>query len=163
MQVAHGIRRQSDGIEFVIAVFDDWDALQTVLEDMVTEHGPRLSATVLHARKDNPKPAVSSCLSNGSIQLHFARSNQYITCTSGDVAEGLAARLASGARTLADALHSWMSSDQAWQLQCHIEKGRLVLWLPLTTSEEFGAVCGRLVHASPHMIGLCNIDFRARP
>lgn len=84
------------------------------------------------------------------ITLQFAASKQRICCTRGEVAEKLAARLARGARSLADALHSWLSTDQTWQLQNHIEKGRLVLWLELPTSEEFGAVCGRLVQASPH-------------
>ena len=160
MEETRSTRSREDGGQFVIAVFDDWDALQTVLEDMAG-HGLSRADTVLHARKDNPPQAVSSGLLKEIIELHFERSTPSIHCTRGEVADELAARLARGARSLADALHSWLSPDQAWELQSHIEKGRLVLWLRLPTSEEFGAVCGRLVQASPHMVGLCNIKFKA--
>ncbi len=77
------------------------------------------------------------------------------------MAEGLLAQLADGARSLADALHDWLSPDQAGQLQRHVEKGRVVLWLRLLPTEPFGVVCGRLVQASPHMVGLCTIDAKA--
>jgi hypothetical protein len=160
MEETHGIRSQEYGAQFAIAVFDDWDALQTVLEDIAV-HEPGRASIVLHGRMDDPPPAVRSGLLNEVIELHFERSTQCIRCTRGEVAEELAARLTGGARSLADALHSWLSPDQAGQLQSHIEKGRLVLWLQLPTSEEFGAVCGRLVQASPHMVGICNINFKA--
>ena len=160
MKEKDGIRSQGYGAQFVIAAFDDWNALRAVLEGMALQH-PSRSDTVLHARKDNPPPAVSSDLLKEVTQLHFTRPKQCITCSSGEVAEELAARLARGAHSLADALRSWLSADQAWQLQNHVEKGRLVLWLQLPTPEEFGAVCGRLVQASPHMVGLCNINFEA--
>jgi hypothetical protein len=160
MKETHGIRSQEHGAQFVIAVFDDWDALQGVLEDVSAREFDRFG-TLLHAREDNPPLAVRSGLLKEITELQFAASKQRIYCTRGEVAEKLAARLAHGARSLADAFHSWLSTDQAWQLQSHIEKGRLVLWLQLPTSEDFGAVCGRLVQASPHMVGLCNIDFKA--
>jgi hypothetical protein len=152
------VRLPGEVAHFVFAVFDDWDALETVLGDMVEPDSSR-SGTVFHARKDNPPPGLRSGLLKEATQLHFKGSNLTITCTRGEVAEELTARLASGARTLAGALHSWLSPDQAWQLQHHLEKGRVVLWLYLSATDEFGAVCGHLVQASPHMVGLCNINF----
>jgi hypothetical protein len=143
------------GAQFVIAVFDDWDALQAVLKDASAYEFDRFG-TLLHARKDDPPPAVRSGLLKEITELQFVESKQRICCTRGEVAEQLTAKLAHGARSLADALHSWLGTDQAWQLQSHIEKGHLVLWIQLP-SEEFGAVCGRLLQASPHMIGLCNL------
>lgn len=160
MRKAHNIRSQEDRSQFVIAVFDDWHALQTVLQDMTADELGRFG-TVLHARKDHPPLTVTSGFLKEITELHFESSKQRICCTRGEVAEELASRLATGARSLADALRSWLTTDQAWQLQSHIEKGRLVLWLRLPTSEAFGAVCGRLVHASPHMVGLCNINPKA--
>jgi hypothetical protein len=61
MQLTQGIRSQGDGTQFVIAVFDDWDALERILADMAA-HGSIRSGTVLHARKDSPPQAVSSGL-----------------------------------------------------------------------------------------------------
>ena len=156
MKTTRSTRSPGEVAHFVIAVFDDWDALETVLGDMVKPVSSR-SGTVFHARKDKPPLALRSGLLKEVTQLHFARSSQSVTCTSGEVAEKLNANLDSGAHSLADALHSWLSPDQAWQLQNHVEKGRLVLWLQLPATEEYGAICGRLVQASPHMVGLCNI------
>ena len=113
--------------------------------------------TLLYARNDDPPPVVLSRLLKEITKLQFEGSKHHICCTRGGVATELAARLAHGERSLADALRSWLSTDQARQLQSHIEKGHLVLWLRLPTSEEFGRVCGRLVQATPHMVGLCNI------
>jgi hypothetical protein len=155
-----GVSLEEDGARCAIAVFDDWDTLQTVLEDIAVRE-PGRSGTVLHAREDNLPPAVSSVLPKAMTELRFARSTLRIRCTGGEIADELAARLARGARSLADALNGWLSPDQAWQLQSHIEKGRLVLWLQLPRSEEFGVVCGRLVQASPHMVGLCTVAFKA--
>jgi hypothetical protein len=144
------------GAQFVIAVFDEWEALQAVLEDMSLREFDRFG-TLLYARNDDPPPVVLSRLLKEITKLQYEGSKHHICCTRGGVATELAARLAHGARSLADALRSWLSTDQARQLQSHIEKGHLVLWLRLPTSEEFGRVCGRLVQATPHMVGLCNI------
>jgi hypothetical protein len=160
MRKAHDIRPQEDRAQFVITVFDDWHALQTVLQDMAADELGRFG-TVLHARKDHPPFMVTSGFLKEITELHFESSKQRICCTRGELAEELASRLAAGARSLADALRSWLTTDQAWQLQSHIEKGRLVLWLQLPTPEAFGAVCGRLVHASPHIVGLCSINLNA--
>jgi hypothetical protein len=64
-----------------------------------------------------------------------------------------------GAVSLANALRVWLSSEQARELASHVDKGHVVLWLELRTSEEFGDLCGRLVQASLHLIELCNIKF----
>ena len=113
------------------------------------------------ARKDSLPIAVSCKPLKEAVDLHFARSSParaIISCTSGRIAERLVKKLASGSGNLSDALHSWLSSDQSWQLQSHVEKGHIVLWMQPTTAEEFDAVCGRLVQASPHIIGICNVS-----
>jgi hypothetical protein len=160
MQTTRSIHSQEAGARFVIAVFDDWQALQAVLDDAGALEFDRFGA-VLHAREDDPPTALSSGLLKEIVDLRFERSTQGMHCTRGEFAEELAARLAGGAHSLAEALQSWLSTDQAWQLQSHIEKGRLALWLRLRSSEDSGTVCGRLVQASPHMVGLCTINFKA--
>ena len=159
MKKTRDIRWRDTGAQFVIAVFDDWAALQAVLDDIGAPELDRYSA-VLHAREDDPPTALSSGLLKEIIYLPFERSTQGMRCTSGEFADVLAARLAGGAQTLAEALEGWLSTDQAWQLQSHIEKGHLALWLRLRPSEDSGAVCGRLVQASPHLVELCTIDFK---
>jgi len=160
MQGAWGIEAERHGAQFVVAVFDDWETLHAVLVEL--EAGPtRRSGAVLHARKDIPPQASAVGLLKEMSQLNFARSPRHIGCTAGQFAEGLSARLSRGALSLADALHGWLSSEQALQLESHIEKGHLVLCVELRTFEDFSLVCGRLVQASPHMVALCNIRFES--
>ncbi len=78
----------------------------------------------------------------------------------GGIAEQLAVSSTQGEHTLADALCNWLTPDQARQLQSHIEKGHLVLLLELQILDDFGAVCARLVRASPHLVDLCKVRYR---
>jgi hypothetical protein len=146
--------------QFVVAVFDDWDALRAVLVDLQAD-ATMHSGAVLHARKDIPPTASSLGLLKDMAHLHFSQSRQDIACTVGKLAKELSARLAGGARSLTDALHGWFSPVQAGQLEDHIRKGRLVLCLQLRSPEDFSVVCGRLVQTSPHMVELCSIKFES--
>jgi hypothetical protein len=144
--------------QFVIAVFDDWDALHGALVS-VAAHAPLSTEVVLLARSDVPPHALASGLLKETTHLHFAQSRQHITCTIGQLANELSTKVATGAQSIAEALHAWLGSDQAEQLESHIEKGRLVLWVEVRTSEDYSIVCGMLVQASSHMVGLCKIGF----
>jgi hypothetical protein len=146
--------------QFVIAVFDDWEALHGALISVAT-HAPLRAGAVLHARNDVPPQVSALALLKEMTHLHFAQSSQHITCSMGQLANELSTKLAKGARSIADALHGWLGSDQAEQLESHIENGRLVLWVEVRTSEDYSVVCGRLVQASPHMVGVCKIGFEA--
>ena len=150
---------QTGGSQFVVAVFDDWDALHAILLELESDKVAHPVA-LLHARRDVPPKVSASSLLEQMTELHFERSHQHIACTMGQLAEAIATRLTGGARTLADALHDWLGSNQAKQLESHLERGHLVLSVELRTSDDFSVVCGRLVHASPHKVELCNINFK---
>ena len=152
------IRSQTNGSQFVVAIFDDWDTLHAVLQELESDKAAQPVA-LLHGRKDVPPKVSASSLLKQMTELHFARSRQHIACTMGQLAEALTTRLTGGARTLADALHDWLGSNQAKQLESHLERGHLALCVELRTSDDFSFVCGRLVEASPHMVELCNINF----
>lgn len=159
MQVASHIWAQQVA-QSVIAVFDDWEALQTVLVDMAAAELDR-SSTVLHARTDDPPLALSSGFLKEVVKLHFVPSRQRICCTRGEIADDLAARSARGSRSLADALHSGLASIRPCNCKATSKKGAWYCGSRLQTREEFGAVCGRLVQASPHVVGVCNTSIRA--
>ena len=63
MQKAGDIGTERTGSQFVVAVFDDWDALHAVLVDLEAD-ATLHSGAVLHARKDIP-PAASSLGAGG--------------------------------------------------------------------------------------------------
>ena len=149
-----------DAAQLVFAVFDDWDTLQTVLEDMVKANELTSSGALLHVCKDVPPSLQASGSLRSVTELRFGTSSVYVTCMGGGIAEQLAVSSTQGEHTLADALCNWLTPDQARQLQSHIEKGHLVLLLELQILDDFGAVCARLVRASPHLVDLCKVRYR---
>ena len=157
MQKSWGLVPQRNTAQFVLAVFDDWEALHAVLVDMEADATKRLGA-VLHAREDVSPRAATLGMLKEMAQLHFGP-RQRIACTVGQLARELSSRVTKGARNLAEALHGWLSAEQAGQLESHLERGHLVLCIELRTPEDFSVLCGRLVQASPHMVELCNIKF----
>jgi hypothetical protein len=152
-----GLVPERDTTQFVVAVFDDWEALHAVLVDMEADATMR-SGAVLHARVNVPPCAAALGMLKEMAQLHFGP-RQRIACTTGQLGRELSSRAAKGARNLAEALHGWLSAEQAGQLQSHLERGHLLLCVELRTPEDFSVLCGRLVQASPHMVELCNIKF----
>ena len=142
---------------FLIAVFDEWEALRSVLADLGTERIGGAGA-LLHMRKDEPPTLTASWLVQNMAELRFAALREGVRCTAGRLADALAKRSAGGVHDLASALRGWMSSEQAREVQWHVEKGRIVLWLEPLTSDDVDTACARLVHASPHLVELCNID-----
>lgn len=143
--------------QFVIAVFDDWEALESVLVNLGTKRIGRSSA-LLHTRDDPPHLPAVSWLVRDMTELRLAPSRQRARCTTGRPAARLATRLLEGAHSLARALRGWVSSEQARELEWHVASGRLVLWLQLSTAEEFETVCAQMVQASPHLVELCDLE-----
>jgi hypothetical protein len=103
-----------DAAQLVVAVFDDWDTLQTVLEDMVKANELTSSGALLHVCKDVPPPLHAS--GSSVTELRFGTSSVYVTCMGGGIAEQLAVSSAQGERTLVDALCNWLTPEQARQL-----------------------------------------------
>jgi len=158
MQVARHIWAQ-EVAQSVIAVFDDWEALQTVLVDMAAAELDR-SSTVLHARTDDPPLALSSGSLKEVVNLHFVPSRQRICCTRGEIADDLAVRSARGSRNLADTLHSGLASIEPCNCKATSKKGRLVLWVQAPDTRRVRRRV-RTLGASPHVVGVCNTSIRA--
>lgn len=141
--------------QFVIAVFDDWDAVESLLANLESDKIGRIGA-LLHMRADEPAVLAGSWLLQDMTELHFAASRRRVRCTTGRLAAQLATRSAAGSHDLAHALRGWVSPEQAKELQWQIESGRLVLWLQPARPEDFETVCAQMVQASPHLVELCD-------
>ena len=120
------------------------------------------SGALLHAHEGTPPIRSARWLVEEMLDVHFAAHLKRVRCTRGELAIALAARSDQGANNVAAALHGWVSPEQASELQWHIESGRIVLWLQPSTAEDFDIVCARLVRASPHLVGICNVDLDPR-
>ena len=148
---APGMKRS----QFVIAVFDDWSAVEGLLVSLGSDKIGRFGA-LLHTRTDEP-PMLA--ISQEMTELHFAASRSRVRCTTGRLSALLAMRSAGGAQDLAHALRGWVSAEQAKELQWHVESGRLVLWLQPSRPEDFETVCAQMVQASPHLVELSDAQF----
>jgi hypothetical protein len=143
---------------FVIAVFDDWVAVDNLLARLGSDKVGRLGA-VLHTRMDEPPMLAAPWLVHDMTELHFAASRSRVRCTAGRLAAKLVTRSTGGARDLAHALRGLVSAEQAKELQWHVESGRLVLWLEPSRPEDFETVCAQMVQASPHLVELSDAQF----
>jgi hypothetical protein len=146
--------------QLLIAVFDEWEAVESVLADLGTERIGR-SGALLHRRKGEPSTLTPSWLVHDMAELRFAARSERVRCTAGRLADELARRSAGGEHDLASALRGWMSSEQAREVQWHVAKGRIVLWLEPPTSEDVETACAQLVRASPHLVELCEADLKS--
>jgi hypothetical protein len=144
--------------QFVIAVFDDWNAVEDLLASLGSDKIGRFGA-LLHTRTDEPLMQAATWLVQDMTELYFAASRSRVRCTAGRFATQLATRSAGGARDLAHALRGWVSAEQAKELQWHVESGRLVLWLQPSRPEDFETVCAQMVQASPHLVELSDAQF----
>jgi hypothetical protein len=144
--------------QFVIAVFDDWNAVEGLLASLGSDKIGHFGA-LLHTGADEPPTQAVSWLVQDMTELHFAASRSRVRCTAGRLAAQLAVRSAGGARDLAHALRGWVSAGQAKELQWHVESGRLMLWLQPSTPEDFETVCAQMVRASPHLVELSDAQF----
>src|SRR5262245_32011387 len=115
-------------IQLLVAVFDEWDTVKNVLADLGTERIGRYGA-VLHRRTDEPSTLTPSWLLHNMAELRFATRRERVRCTAGRLAEELVRRSGGGVRDLASTLRGWMSTEQAREVQWHIAKGRIILWL----------------------------------
>ena len=145
--------------QFVIAVFDDWDAVEGALASLGSDRIGRFAA-LLHTHTDEPSMLAVSWLVQDMTELHFAAPRSRVRCTAGRLAALLAMRSAGGACDLAHALRGWVSAEQAKELQWHVESCRLVLWLQPSRPEDFETVCAQLVQASPHLVELSDAQFK---
>jgi hypothetical protein len=144
--------------QFVIAVFDDWGAVESLLASLGSDRiGP--FGALLHARADEPPMLAVSWLVQEMMELRFGASRSRVRCTTGRFAAQLATRSARGAPDLAHALRGWVSPEQAKELQWHVESGRMVLWLQPSRPEDFETVCAQMVQASPHLVELSDMQF----
>lgn len=151
----------SRDLQLAIAVFDDWPALQAVIDDLCGSCGGCPSAIVLS--RDMPGMPENLNLPAHVTRLRFA-SGLFATCSRGRIADELATRLSQRPHTLAHALHDWLPLDQSWKLENHIEQGQLILLLELRGQDDHETFCGILVRHSPHIIRLTefNVDVTRR-
>jgi hypothetical protein len=141
----------------LIAAFDEWQALRSAIQSI---HSGEMCCfkAVLHARNDVPAdPWLLECVNEVAKVESTALARRRLAAGDGALAAALARAFAQGARSLAMALRPWMSARQATDLQIHIERGRILLWVEPIDSDEFDCLCAHLVRSSPHVVDVCEV------
>lgn len=77
-----------------------------------------------------------------------------ISCTTGPLADRLAARLRAEAPTLKSALGEWLIPRHAKQIQDDVDQGRVVLWVLLLSSEDEPRAYRSLLARSSYSVGV---------
>ncbi len=159
MRASHPTGLQDFRAQLIIAAFDKWQDLRSALELIGEEEGCCFRA-VLHARTDLPEEPWLLEAVNEVAELEVTATRSRIARGHGALTAALAAGFSGGARTLAGALRRWMSPAQARQLEDHIGRGRLLLWVQPLDAEQFSCVCGHLVRSSPHVVEVCELSLK---
>lgn len=124
---------QPDDPPAIIAAFADWADLETTLAGMIPDK-PSCYYAVPHARADaHPEVCRGATEMTG---IEFTCTRTCFTRREGTLALALGRALGHGVHTLADALRRWVSQAQSEQLEDHVARGRLLLWVQPMTSEE---------------------------
>jgi hypothetical protein len=136
----------------IIAAFDGWQALRSALQPI---HPGEMCCfkAVLHARTDVPRDSwLRECVNEVAKVDGTAWTRRRFARGDGVLVGAQARAFAQGARSLAMALRPWLSARQAADLQIHIERGRVLLWVQPADSEKFSCLCAHLVRSSPHVV-----------
>jgi hypothetical protein len=147
---------ESSILRFAVGAFDSWQQLGDALGDL------RLRGLVLDGCNclafervfaGNTVLAPSETLLRIE-PLAFPESGEPVACTAGPLADCLAERLRSGARSLKGALGHWLLARHAAHFQDVVEAGKILLWISLADAEDERRACQSLLANSSNSVGV---------
>ena len=95
-------------------------------------------------------------------ELIFPDNRQPFGCTTGILYDCLLDRLGSDARSLKDALSQWLVPRHAAHFQEIVNKGKIQLWIRLTSAEDERNACQSLLANSSNSVGVHDLVPRLR-
>lgn len=143
-------------LRFAVGTFDTWPQVRTAIRDLehrgvVLDSFNCLAVRRAFARKTIIAPSREPL----AIQeLAFPDSRKLLGCTSGPLAERLANRLDSGARSLKDALALWLIPRHAAAFQDQVESGKILKWIRTANADDERRACQCLLANSSGPIGV---------
>jgi hypothetical protein len=142
---------EHSALRFAVGTFDTWGGVQEALRQL---HARGIASDAfnclgLHDTFASKPEAVFPDKVEGTREFAFSDGSRLISCTSGTMAQCLAARLAKGAPSLDAALGHWLIPRHAAELQRAVEDGKIVLWVQLfDANDERRAYQTLLAHSS---------------
>jgi hypothetical protein len=125
-------------LRFAVGTFDSRQQLRSALDDLRLRGLVLDSLNCLAARRVFAGKTVIARSQEPVVIEEFASpdNGELLGCTSGPLAGCLVDRLGSGARSLEDALASWLLPRHAGHFQRAIEDGKVLLWIRLADADD---------------------------
>jgi hypothetical protein len=155
---------QESKLRFGVGTFDSWPQVDTALGDardrgLVLDSGSYLALERVFAGKVAVAPAQKTFVVEA---LPFPAEAALIACTSGPLAECLAGRLRSGARSLNDALGHWLIPRHASHFAQAVQAGKITLWIPIGDADDERHAYATLLAHSSDLVGVHDLVVRGR-
>lgn len=143
-------------LRFAVGSFDTWPQVRTAIRDLERRGVVLDSFNCLALRRAfTGKSIIAPSRERVAIhELAFPDSPDLLGCTSGPLAECLASRLDSGARSLKDALAFWLLPRHAAAFQDQVESGKILKWVRAANADDERRACQCLLANSSGPIGV---------
>jgi hypothetical protein len=147
---------QETKLRFAVGTFDSWPQVHSALGDardrgLALDSGSYLALERVFGGKVVVAPAQRTLVIEA---LPFPAEAALIACTSGPLAECLAGRLRSDARSLNDALGHWLIPRHASHFAQAVQAGKIMLWLPISDADDERHAYASLLAHSSDLVGV---------
>jgi hypothetical protein len=136
-------------LRFAVAAFDTWADAHKVAQELCSGSNPLSGISYLGLRD-----VLSEDRAQPLSDLAFPGNAAPVVCSTGPVAERLAARLDAGMPSLQAALAAWLIPRHAAQLQRTVDNGKIVLWVQLADHADEQRAYRTLMAANCTSVGV---------
>ena len=152
-------------LRFAVGTFDCWQQLRNALYDLRLRGQVLDSLNCLAVRRVFAGRTIIAPSQQPVVieELAFPDNGELLGCTSGPLADCLADRLGSGARSLKDALASWLLPRHAGHFQRVVEDGKILLWIRLADADDERRAYQCLFAHSSNSVGVHDLFAPPRP
>ena len=146
-------------LRFAVGAFHTWEGVETALRDLSQGGTAPKSFNYLGLQRVLARAggATANAKPLALLELPFPGNVELISCTSGLLADRLAARLKAGSQTLKAALGQWLIPRHAAHLQDRVEEGKIILWVQLFDVDDERRAYQSLLNRSSNAVSVHDI------
>lgn len=143
-------------LRFAVGSFDTWPQLRGAIRDgerrgLVLDSFNCLALLRVFAGRTIIAPSLGPAAIE---ELAFPDNRELVGCTTGPLADCIADRIHSGARSLKDALALWLVPRHAANFQDVVESGKILKWIRVADADYERRACQCLLANSSGSVGV---------
>lgn len=149
-------------VRFAVGIFDTREGAAEGLRDLRLRGADLRAVSVIALERVFAHKAFAEVEQSAPAPLctlAFPRNRAPICCTSGLLADCLAARQRLGASTLQQALGRWLVPRHAAHLGQAVDNGRILVWVQLFDADDERRACQSLLAHSSNSVGVHDLSF----